>query len=78
MVAGDMPIVLGPDGPSLGGFVCPATITTTQLWKMGQVRPGDSVRFKKQTIEEVGSPELQHHIETCLQQDFPSFLFVLS
>ncbi|MDQ1476573.1 MAG: urea carboxylase, partial [Actinomycetota bacterium] len=22
---GDMPIVLGPDGPSLGGFVCPAT-----------------------------------------------------
>ena len=23
---GDMPIILGPDGPSLGGFVCPATI----------------------------------------------------
>src|SRR4029450_10928531 len=21
---GDMPIILGPDGPSLGGFVCPA------------------------------------------------------
>lgn len=25
------------DGPSLGGFVCPATILTTELWKMGQV-----------------------------------------
>ena len=24
---GDMPILLGPDGPSLGGFVCPAVIT---------------------------------------------------
>ena len=23
---GDMPILLGPDGPSLGGFVCPATV----------------------------------------------------
>ncbi|HVN21273.1 MAG TPA: 5-oxoprolinase/urea amidolyase family protein, partial [Dongiaceae bacterium] len=23
---GDMPVILGPDGPSLGGFVCPATI----------------------------------------------------
>src|SRR5262249_20734003 len=22
---GDMPVLLGPDGPSLGGFVCPAT-----------------------------------------------------
>ena len=34
---GDMPIVLMVDGPSLGGFVCPATILTTELWKMGQV-----------------------------------------
>jgi urea carboxylase len=42
---GDMPILLGPDGPSLGGFVCPATIVTSELWKMGQLRPGDTVRF---------------------------------
>ncbi|KAF0093599.1 MAG: urea carboxylase [Puniceicoccaceae bacterium 5H] len=42
---GDMPIILGPDGPSLGGFVCPATIVAADLWKMGQFRPGDKVRF---------------------------------
>jgi urea carboxylase len=42
---GDMPIVLGPDGPSLGGFVCPATIVSAELWKVGQLRPGDRVRF---------------------------------
>ncbi len=42
---GDMPVVLGPDGPSLGGFVCPATIIQSELWKMGQLRPGDTVRF---------------------------------
>ncbi|HTH95480.1 MAG TPA: 5-oxoprolinase/urea amidolyase family protein, partial [Rhodocyclaceae bacterium] len=32
---GDMPVILGPDGPSLGGFVCPATIVQAELWKMG-------------------------------------------
>ncbi|GLK78632.1 urea carboxylase [Methylopila turkensis] len=42
---GDMPIILGPDGPSLGGFVCPVTIARDELWKAGQLRPGDTVRF---------------------------------
>ncbi|MCC5850292.1 MAG: urea carboxylase [Verrucomicrobia bacterium] len=42
---GDMPIILGPDGPSLGGFVCPATIIRGDRWIMGQLRPGDAVRF---------------------------------
>ncbi len=42
---GDMPVVLGPDGPSLGGFVCPATLARDELWKLGQLRPGDEVRF---------------------------------
>jgi len=42
---GDMPVILGPDGPSLGGFVCPATIVAADRWKMGQLRPGDKVRF---------------------------------
>lgn len=44
---GDMPVILGPDGPSLGGFVCPATIVQAELWKMGQLRPGNTVRFKR-------------------------------
>ncbi|MFU8838413.1 MAG: urea carboxylase [Thiohalomonadaceae bacterium] len=42
---GDMPVILGKDGPSLGGFVCPATIVKAELWKMGQLKPGDRVRF---------------------------------
>ncbi|MFK4811037.1 urea carboxylase [Devosia sp. ZW T5_3] len=43
---GDMPIILGPDGPSLGGFVCPAVIARDELWKMGQFKPGDTIRFQ--------------------------------
>jgi urea carboxylase len=42
---GDMPVILGPDGPSLGGFVCPVTIISAELWKMGQLRAGDKVKF---------------------------------
>ncbi|HZP07792.1 urea carboxylase [Methyloceanibacter sp.] len=49
---GDMPVILGPDGPSLGGFVCPATIVKAELWKMGQLRPGDKVRFKRLSPDE--------------------------
>jgi urea carboxylase len=43
---GDMPIILGPDGPSCGGFVCPAVIISADLWKAGQLKPGDKVRFR--------------------------------
>jgi urea carboxylase len=42
---GDMPIILGPDGPSLGGFVCPAVVARDELWKIGQLKPGDRLRF---------------------------------
>ncbi|TJY58380.1 urea carboxylase [Sinimarinibacterium sp. CAU 1509] len=42
---GDMPVILGPDGPSLGGFVCPAVVVQAELWKLGQLRPGDTLRF---------------------------------
>jgi len=44
---GDMPVILGPDGPSLGGFVCPAVVVNAELWKLGQLRPGDTVRFHR-------------------------------
>jgi len=43
--SGDMPIILTLDGPSLGGFVCAATIVRAEMWKVGQIKPGDTVRF---------------------------------
>ncbi|GHV11733.1 urea carboxylase [Clostridia bacterium] len=50
-LTGDMPIILGPDGPSLGGFVCPVTIPSAELWKAGQLPPDSVVKFKLITIE---------------------------
>ena len=63
---GDMPIILGPDGPSLGGFVCPATIVQAELWKMGQLKPGDTVRFHCISADEAALLEqaLEQSIET--------------
>ena len=48
---GDMPVILGPDGPSLGGFVCPATVIEADLWQLGQLRAGDRIRFIPVTVE---------------------------
>jgi urea carboxylase len=42
---GDSPVILTRDGPSLGGFVCPVTIAKAELWKVGQVKPGNRIRF---------------------------------
>ncbi|MFE5813238.1 urea carboxylase [Streptomyces sp. NPDC056479] len=56
---GDTPIILGPDGPSLGGFVCPAVVASGDLWKLGQLRPGDTVRFV--AVKEAEAADLDAH-----------------
>jgi urea carboxylase len=47
---GDMPIILGPDGPSLGGFVCPFVVIAADLWKVGQLAAGDRIRFEQVSL----------------------------
>jgi urea carboxylase len=54
---GDLPVLLGPDGPSLGGFVCPATVVSSERWKLGQLRPDDEVSFV--AIDEVQASALR-------------------
>jgi urea carboxylase len=56
---GDMPVILGPDGPSLGGFVCPATVITADLWKLGQLRAGDKIQFSCVSIADAVKLEAQ-------------------
>lgn len=72
---GDMPVILGPDGPSLGGFVCPATIVQAELWKLGQLKPGDSVRFQRLSQAEAKALEAQQDAEIAsLQADAPQVM----
>jgi urea carboxylase len=64
-LTGDMPIILGPDGPSCGGFVCPMVVAQAERWKLGQLRPGDSVRFMRLTVREADArrADLAHLVE---------------
>jgi len=52
---GDMPVILGPDGPSLGGFVCPATVVSADLWKLGQLKAGDKIKFVSVSVDDAVS-----------------------
>ncbi|WP_111858707.1 urea carboxylase [Acinetobacter sp. CFCC 10889] len=64
---GDMPIILGPDGPSLGGFVCPAVIISSELWKIGQLKAGDQVKFIPVSYEQAQT--LNQAYSTALKAD---------
>ncbi|EJD01957.1 uncharacterized protein FOMMEDRAFT_109008 [Fomitiporia mediterranea MF3/22] len=44
---GDTPVVLTNEGPSMGGYLCISTIATADQWKLGQLRPGDQLQFKR-------------------------------
>ena len=61
---GDMPVILGPDGPSLGGFVCPATVVMADRWKLGQLKAGDTLRF--QSISLADADALAAEQDACL------------
>ncbi len=67
---GDMPVILGPDGPSLGGFVCPVTIVQAELWKMGQLKVGDKIRFYAMTQDDAANLErIQNKLVAHLATD---------
>ncbi|MEV4261874.1 5-oxoprolinase/urea amidolyase family protein [Kribbella sp. NPDC049584] len=50
MLSGDTPVIVGKDGPSLGGFVVPAVVIEADRWMLGQLRAGDSVQLVPVTL----------------------------
>ena len=57
-INGDLPVILGPDGPTAGGFVVAATVAHAAVWKIGQLRPvGDRLRFRQVTVDEAAELE---------------------
>ena len=55
MLAGDTAVVVGPDGPSLGGFVTFAQVIRADLWRLGQMRAGDTVVLQAVNAAELGT-----------------------
>ena len=50
-LAGQTPIILVNDGPSMGGFIVPYTVPSASFWKLGQAKPGDIFNFKEISVE---------------------------
>ena len=51
-LAGQTPIILVNDGPSMGGFINPYTVPSCAFWKLAQARPGDVLNFKAVSVAE--------------------------
>ena len=50
-LAGQTPIILVNDGPSMGGFINPYTVPSSAFWKLGQAKPGDTFNFIEVSVE---------------------------
>ncbi|MCE0496158.1 biotin-dependent carboxyltransferase family protein [Vibrio salinus] len=46
------PIIIGVDGQTTGGYPRMASVIASDLWKIGQLRPGTDILFRKVTPEE--------------------------
>ena len=51
-LAGQTPIILVNDGPSMGGFINPYTVPSVAFWKLAQAKPGERLHFKLLSVEE--------------------------
>jgi urea carboxylase len=57
---GDTPVILGPDGPTSGGFVVVAVVAHASMWKLGQLRPGtDQVTLRPISLEQAREREIE-------------------
>jgi urea carboxylase len=65
MLAGDMAVIVGPDGPSLGGFTAIAQVIRADLWRLGQLRVGD--RITLQTVEPREAATLHAEAEALVE-----------
>jgi len=65
-LAGQTPIILVNDGPSMGGFINPYTVPSAAFWKLGQARPAEILRFKAVSAEEAQA--LRREIDRACSQ----------
>ena len=54
-LAGQTPIILVNDRPSMGGFINPYTVPSVAFWKLGQSTPGDIYSFNEISVEQAQS-----------------------
>jgi allophanate hydrolase len=69
---GGTPIVLMPDGPTVGGYPKPAAVITADAGQLAQSRPGARPRFELVTFEEAVSALREVHARRRAAREFLS------
>ena len=70
-IAGQTPIILVNDGPSMGGFINPYTVPSSAFWKLGQAKPGDTFNFLIVSVEKAQSLRAEQSI-ICSEESLES------
>ncbi len=70
-IAGGRPIVLGVAGGTMGGYLHLAHVITTDLDRIGQLRPGDPVTFRRIEVEEA------RQLDRLRRLELSRWLFIL-
>jgi len=71
-LAGQTPIILVNDGPSMGGFINPYTVPSSAFWKLGQAKPGDTLSFIEVSVEKSQILRAEQSI-ICSEESLMSF-----
>jgi urea carboxylase len=71
-LAGQTPIILVNDGPSMGGFINPYTVPSSAFWKLGQAKPGDTFNFVEVSVEKAQLLRSEQSI-ICSEESLESF-----
>lgn len=66
-LAGQTPVVLTADGPTAGGYIQPFIVPKVSLWKVGQSKFGNFIRFRLINIEE--AIELNEKAKQYFEED---------
>lgn len=63
---GDDPVIFPQDGPDFGGFISSHTIVKADLWKLGQVKAGDTLKYRAVSLKDALSA--RNAMETFVSQ----------
>ncbi|CAI7585960.1 unnamed protein product [Penicillium glandicola] len=62
---GDSPCIFPVDAPDLGGFISSTTIVKGSLWRMGQLKSGDTIQYRRISLKDALNIRVQ--LETFLE-----------
>ncbi|GMG13366.1 unnamed protein product [Aspergillus oryzae] len=63
---GDDPVIFPQDAPDFGGFISSHTIVKADLWKLGQVKAGDTLKYRATSLEDALAA--RNHMERFVRE----------